>query len=137
MTFLDDAPIAILLTNKDFKITYANAAACILFKKDTTQLLGALLPSFIKANDQQRFDCMLEDPETIPLTEGKLQISSSEDINICLQVSSVSNEYCWYIENKTQITKLQNKLSSLKRLPREYGHDINNLLTVILSAAQI
>ena len=135
MSFISDAPIAIVQTDLEYTIHEVNAAACILFKKPVSKILGLQLPSLLKPDEH--FIAMFEDPQTSPVAEGTINGLADSKIFVRVQVTKAEEQYSWFIENRTEIEVLKNKLDDLKRLPREYGHDINNLLTVILSAAQM
>ena len=135
MSFIADAPIAIIQTDLKYTIYEVNAATCILFKKPRKEMIDKILPSLIGSDN--RFAAMFEDPETTAVVEGKIIGVNEGKIDVRVQVSKNGESYCWFIENRTEINQLKTHLNNLKRLPREYGHDINNLLTVILSAAQM
>jgi len=85
----------------------------------------------------EQLNGIFEDPESNPIAEGNLITSSGTSVPVRISVSHQSEKLCWYIENRQEIHKLKDKIDTLGSLPREYGHDINNLLTVILSATQM
>ena len=135
MSFIAEAPIAIVQTNLKFTIEEVNAATCILFKKTRQEIIGKNLLSLL--GKDERLASMFIDPETSAVAEGTISGDNGRKLNVRVQVSKHLGSYCWFIENRTEINQLKAQLEGLKKLPREYGHDINNLLTVILSAAQM
>ena len=137
MNFQDDAPIAILFTDLQYNIQYANSAACILLRNAPENLINQNLTSLICSSNTDSFHAIFDDPESNPVAEGNIQTANHPSIPVRLSVSHQEEKLCWYVENRQEILHLKNKIESLRALPQEYGHDINNLLTVILSATQM
>ncbi len=136
-SFLDDSPIAVVITDLKHHIKYANSAACILLNDTIEHLMGFPLYAFVSEESREDLSVIFEDPETNPQGEGYFQLSKNENIPVRIHVSADKNVLCWYLENRKEIISLKKEMDALRSLPREYGHDINNLLTVILSAAQM
>ncbi|MEC7988040.1 MAG: hypothetical protein VX278_22925 [Myxococcota bacterium] len=135
--FLDEAPLPILLTNQRGLILFANIAAMLMLQRTKENLVQHDMRSLIKVADQSTFDSMLDDPELHPNSTCTFCNAKRELITTHLTVSKVPAGYVWYLENREEYNSLQKELKLLKNLPKEYGHDINNLLTVILSAAEM
>ncbi len=135
--YLNEAPISIILTKDDGEILFANISASLMLQQTKESLIEQKLQSFIPKHAQETFLAMLHDPELHPSNSSTFCNSKLELLAVHLTVSKLAVGYLWYIESREEYNNLQKELKLLKNLPKEYGHDINNLLTVILSAAQM
>lgn len=134
--FLEDAPFGILRTKRSLELIELNPSAGMLLKVNPDEHHGRFLNEFFSEDEFERFSSMFADPEATPTKAGFIHKGKSRH-PIQLSVS-ITNEYLiWYIEDRHQEWKYKNKINDLRSLPREYGHDMNNLLTVILSASQL
>ena len=135
--FLNDAPIAIVTTHRDQQIISANNACCALLHRNMSDLIGKSLDSFSNKDSAPIIQNMASDPISTPQADIFLKTDLHSALPVRIHVTATDNKMCWYIENRLEQAEARMHLDRLRNLPREYGHDINNLLTVILSAAQM
>ena len=134
---LEDAPIGIVLTDRQLSIQKANPSAQLLLKLLPDEYEGIHLSDFFKGEQHERFSSMFTDPEATPQKSGFIHEGDLYR-KVRLSVSLLSaHELLWYIEDQQESFLLEQQIDRFRRLPREYGHDMNNLLTVIISAAQM
>jgi nitrogen fixation/metabolism regulation signal transduction histidine kinase len=135
---LEDAPVGIIVTNRDLQILRLNPKASYLLKTDPDTHTQYRLSDFLKADQLERFSSMFSDPEATPTKSGFIHEGSNRRlVRFTVSIPEGSSELIWYLEDQHEKWVLQNQIDSFRRLPREYGHDMNNLLTVIISAAQM
>jgi PAS domain S-box-containing protein len=135
--YLEDAPIGILLTDMQLSLKAANHAAATMLGEIPSELEGMNVRDFILESDSDIFRNMLEDPESTPVRSGRFKTCRGEPLHVRVNVTRDGSSFIWFLEDRTEATDLVSSLESMRTLPREYGHDINNLLTVILSATQM
>jgi PAS domain S-box-containing protein len=131
----EDSPLAMLLTSDDLKITQVNPRAVSYF--GDLQLVGKNLRDLIWPEDREIFSHILDDPVSTAFQIGRLKHYSGHKLYSCLQVSANKGTQCWYIVEQDEVQGLRAELDTYKSLPKEYGHNINNLLTVIISACEL
>ena len=136
-TFLLEAPIAIVWTDLNGNIFRANPAACQYLGNSEAQLCEMNIAMFSHPDEPRQFQNMFSDPQSAPYRLGRLQDCQQRDRYVRLSVSVENEECCWFLESRDEKEHLQQELKTLAHLPRAYGHDMNNLLTVILSAAEM
>ena len=136
-TFLIEAPIAIVWTDLNGNIIRANPPACQYLGGSEAQLCELNIAMFSHPEEPRQFQNMFSDPESAPYRLGRLQDCKQRDRYVRLSVSVEEEECCWFLESRDEIEQMQQELRTLGHLPRAYGHDMNNLLTVILSAAEM
>lgn len=135
---LEDAPVGIIVTNRDLQLLRLNPKASFLLKIDPDTHSKYQLSDFLMADELERFYSMFSDPEATPTKSGFIHKGSNRRlVRFTVSIPEDGAELIWYVEDQHEKWVLQNQIDSLRRLPREYGHDMNNLLTVIISAAQM
>ena len=105
--------------------------------KSLPDLVGKALDSFASEESIDILNAMIDEPIATPQADIYLNTNYHSALPVRIYVTATDQTMCWYIENRLEQTESKIQLERLRNLPREYGHDINNLLTVILSAAQM
>ena len=136
-SFFQDAPIPILCTDREGTIIYANARMESILQKSKTLLQQTAIQEHIVPVQHTVIDSMLSDPALHP--QAKVQFfRGKQDIAVLdVSISQNENSIMWFCEDNRKIEQLEKEKKQLQTLPKEYGHSINNLLTVILSATQL
>ena len=70
---LEDAPIGIVLTDRQLSIQKANPSAQLLLKLLPDEYEGIHLSDFFKGEQHERFSSMFTDPEATPQKSGFIQ----------------------------------------------------------------
>ncbi|MEC8380254.1 MAG: PAS domain-containing protein [Myxococcota bacterium] len=134
---IEDAPIGIIKTNRSLAIEEANAPALSLLGLNPEEYHHFSLSEFFKGEQIERFSSMFSDPEATPQKSGFIH-DGDKRRKVRISVSLIGDtDLIWYIEDRHETWTLEQEINTYRRLPREYGHDMNNLLTVILSASQM
>lgn len=131
--FFDQSPIALLITNLAGTILHLNVAS--------TQLLGMQLGSNVQEcflpEDQREWSHMIQCTESFVRKSIRLSNVQNRPVDILCSVFFHSNRMYWMIEDVSVVLDLQRQLDDLKVLPREFGHEINNFLTIISSVSEV
>lgn len=136
-TVYHDAPFPIVHTQMNGEILFCNASCERLLQLQSKAFLhkpiSALFPSHVHA----QLDQMIQDPELLPFIKANIPLTQQTlEIELFVQAQPTGNLF-WYFKDHTKYNELLREKERGQTLPRKYGHDINNLLTVIISAAQL
>ena len=99
-------------------------------------MVSSFLP-FIRKDYTDRYLEALKEPELYPTLQLFIKNNQDADIPVQLTINPVEDGLLWYIEDRSEAFNLALEQKRLQNFPKEYGHNINNLLTVILSATQL
>ena len=135
--YFHEAPFPVLFTQKDGSILFSNVKSHVLLKTTHEHLKEHGFITFIHEDCLEKYQEALLDPELNPTSELILCTTTNIEIPVQITINIVEDGLLWYIENKQQQMHFEMEQKRLQTLPKEYGHDINNLLTVILSATQL
>jgi PAS domain-containing protein len=133
----NEAPVPILCTDGNGFIVYSNAAMNIMVQKEQETLLGQHISEFATEDSKEAINHVLHDPELNPKLELRLHVQTGIPLTVRASISINKEECIWFFENRSEYNEFIIEQKRFQTLPKEYGHNINNLLTVILSATQL
>lgn len=131
-TAYQNLPISFVTTDMQGKILHFNPWA--------SQLLNVEVNEFIQNYFfEEDARMLIETMQSSELIFGEvLRFESSVNSILHMRCTSIQegNYLTWMFEHVSDLVSLKERLDSLKVLPRTFGHEINNFLTVIGSAAE-
>lgn len=130
--FLWDSPLAIIITNHSGSILECNAKAHSYFGRRHLENIQDLFST----DSQFDFDEILKFPEKTTY-EGYFNTQQNQAFLAHLSASINKDQICWYIQNKQKQIELENAVEQYQNIPTEFGHELNNLLTIIISATEL
>lgn len=136
-SFFEEAPIPIFCTDRDGTILYANARMVSILQKIENELHNSHIQSHIAEEHHQMITTMLDDPTLHPQARLNFCGTSENIVALDVSISKREQDIIWFCEDNRKEEQLQREKKQFQTLPKEYGHSINNLLTVILSATQL
>ncbi len=129
---LERHPLLLIVTDLRGYIVEATAYA----KRTLVLELETPLPDHFYEEDGLKVVQLLQACEPIDQELLRIEVSRGRVKYVCCTVTTESDRLYWSLEDVNALIETQEQLQSLKMLPKEYGHDINNFLTVIGSAAE-
>lgn len=131
-SFYQDHPVAFVVTDLQGVIQQYNSWA--------SQLLDISEERYIQEyffeKDAQKLIETLQSCEPIYGEVLRFEGAHNQVLHLRCTALISGGVFTWMFENVGDLISLKEKLSELEILPREFGHEINNFLTVIGSAAE-
>ena len=124
-----------LITDHQLSIVKANSSAHNYL--GTTHVAGRNLTEFIHPTEVESLSTILTPPFEDAQTIGRLIHSDGQSLCAEMTVIRDDEQLCWYLRDQDEKIRLKRELDSYRTLPKEYGHDINNLLSVIISSSEL
>ncbi len=95
-----------------------------------------LMQEYFYEKDALKVMEILQSCEPIVGEALRIEVQEGVVLHVRCTVRTSGDRLAWSFENIQDLVESQHRLQSLKMLPKEYGHEINNFLTVIGSAAE-
>ena len=133
----EEAPVAILFTDLNGSVLFSNAQSLVLLKTTKEDLLVSSFHPFIRKDYVPKYLEALNEPELYPTLQLFIKNNQDTDIPVQITINPIEDGLLWYIEDRSELFNLYLEHKRLQNFPKEYGHNINNFLTVILSATQL
>lgn len=130
--FLRTSPIAIILTDTFGSIQEYNSKAEYYFGRKLANTIQDLIPP----NSQLDIPEIIERPFAT-IYEGYFTNQQGGVFFANLSVSQNEEQICWFITERQAFLDLQNTLSRHQNSPYEFQHEMSNLLSIIISAAEL
>jgi hypothetical protein len=130
--FFNNHPLLLVITNLRGQILEASPWA----ERFLNLEVGTPMQEYFYEADATKVVTILQSCD--PIVREPLRIEVHEGAVMHVQCTVLTNEdrLMWSFEDIHELVQTQEQLKSLKMLPQEYGHEINNCLTVIGSAAE-
>ncbi len=131
-SFYQDHPVAFVVTDLQGVVRQFNPWAGQLLDISQDQYIQ----EYFFEDDAQILIQTLQSCD--PIYGQVLRFEGAQDQILHLRCTAVVRDGCftWMLENVADLISTKEKLAGLKIIPREFGHEINNFLTVIGSAAE-
>jgi len=134
--YFHEAPIAVMQSDSKGRILFVNGMMESMLQMQKNNILGGLIFDHIQRKDHPQIHQILRDPILCP--QALLGVKKGDQtIQVTTSVSPIEQNLLWFWEDNTILQTLEKENQRYQTFPKEYGHNINNLLTVILSAAQL
>ena len=128
----NNLPISFVTTDVQGKILRFNPWASQLLNVE----VGEFIQAYFFEEDARSLIETMQSCE--PIFGEILRLESSDDSILHMRCTSIREgvELNWMFEHVSDLVSIKERLDKLKVLPRAFGHEINNFLTVIGSAAE-
>ncbi|MAA80219.1 MAG: hypothetical protein CL916_13275 [Deltaproteobacteria bacterium] len=133
---LQDSPFPIMHTNTDGLVLSFNASCERILRIQGANWKGKNIINIFPTSQQSHIHQLIADPELFPHVDCILPLES-QTLELDIFVQHVSAGLLWFIKDQTKYNELIREKKRNQTIPQTYGHDINNFLTVIMSATQL
>ena len=142
----DQAPEAVLIFDDNLKYVDANPAACQLLRRSRQEIVGSHVGDF-SAEDGSRLACRIREAEGAVVVEENLKLTLCDGIiryvELVTRPNILPGIHVSFSRDVTERRELQqelehhNRLEAIGRVAGGVAHDFNNMLTAILSYADL
>ena len=133
---LQDSPFPIIHTNLDGLFIYCNATCERILRIQGAYWKEKSIVALFPKDQQSHIGQLIVDPELFPHVELILPLEN-QVLELDIFVQKISDGLLWFIKDQTKYNELIREKKRNQTIPQKYGHDINNFLTVIISASQL
>ena len=130
--FFNNHPVMLVITNLRGRILEVSPCAERFLKLE----LGTSMQEYFYEDDAVKVVTILQSCDPIVRETFRIEIDEGAVSHVRCTVLTSEDCLMWSFEDIHELVQTQEQLQSLKMLPQEYGHEINNFLTVISSAAE-
>lgn len=130
--FLKDSPLVIITTDHRGFVYQYNTKATLYFGR----ILAKNIQDLFAPDSQFNISEMLEAPCNTT-HKGYFQKQHNQIFFADVSKSQTPKIICWYILDQQKHVDLNNTIQQYQNIPREFSHELNNLLTVIISASEL
>ena len=130
--FLFDNPINIVISSLDGTIEEQNQKALNCFGDQS----GSNIIELIHPSHRSELSEIVEFPDS-SACQTYFTSQKGQHFFARLTASVEGKQICWFIEDQQDSVELQKKMEAYKSIPSDYGHELNNLLTIIISACDL
>ena len=130
--FFNNHPLMLVITNLRGQIVEVSlwAERFLNLEVDTP------MQEYFYEADAAKVVTILQSCDPIVQETLRIEVNEGSVVHVRCTVLPSGDNLMWSFEDIHQLVQAQEQLQSLKILPQEYGHEINNFLTVISSAAE-
>ncbi|HEY3928228.1 MAG TPA: ATP-binding protein [Candidatus Koribacter sp.] len=141
----DEAPVGILVFDDDLRYVDANAAACALLRRSREEIVGHSMGDF--SEDGERLARCVREAGSSPITEQIMPVVVSGGerrwAEVVTRPNVVPGVHLSFSRDVTERERMrrelehQSRLEAIGRVASGVVHDFNNMLTAILSFADL
>ena len=132
-SFFQQIPIAFLVVNSQGQILHVNPWARQLFGMK----VNGNIQNYVVDIHRRKLVEAIQESEPMFRTDSMFITAASTPMFVRCTTFLANGKQAWMIENAEELYKTKARLQQLQVLPREYGHEINNFLTVIGSMVEV
>ena len=130
--FFQDHPLMLVVTDLRGRIV-----ECSPLAEDAFRLVKkTLMQEYFYETDALKVMEILQSCEPIVGETFRIEVQEGVVRHVRCTVRTNGDRLTWSFQDIQALVETQQRLQTLKMLPKEYGHEINNFLTVIGSAAE-
>lgn len=133
---LQDSPFPVMHTRKDGAILYCNASCERLLHIQGSHWEDKNIINLFPVDQQSNIEQLIVDPELFPHVELIFRLET-QVLELDIFAQNISDGLLWFFKDETKYNELIREKERNQTIPQKYGHDINNFLTVIISATQL
>lgn len=133
---LQDSPFPIMHTDANGIVLYCNASCERTLRIQRSHWEEKSIVDIFPQARQPHIIQLISDPELFPHVDVIFPLEN-HTIELDIFVQSISGGLLWFVKDQTKYNELIREKKRNQTIPQKYGHDINNFLTVIISATQL